>query len=75
MKASNEVNTPSEEGLPFVAPNESYLLFSSNGHPDRVGDYDLFVSVHGIDGSWSKAINLGEGVNSRYQELYPVMSG
>jgi hypothetical protein len=73
-RLGTEVNTPAEEGLPFIALDESYLLFSSNGHPDQVGDYDLFVSVRRMDGLWSKAMNLGEGVNSRYQELYPVVS-
>lgn len=73
-KLGNGVNTTSREGLPWVAPDESYLLFSSNGHPDLVGDYDLFVSVRRMDGSWSEAVNLGEGVNSRNQELYPVVS-
>ena len=73
-RLGNGINTPSSEGLPFVAPDESYLLFSSNGHPDIVGDYDLFISLRESGGEWSKGINLGKGVNSRHQELYPVVS-
>jgi len=68
------VNTPSDDGHPFIAPDESYLLFSSNGYPDSVGDYDLFVSVREADGSWSQAVNLGKGLNSPHQDLYPVVS-
>lgn len=68
------VNTPSREGQPFIAPDERYLVFSSNGHLDCVGDYDLYVSVRDADGSWSRAVNLGDGVNSPYQELCPVVS-
>jgi len=68
------INTASQEGHPFIAPDERYLLFSSNGHRDRVGDYDLYISVHQPDGSWSQATNLGREINSRYQELYAVVS-
>jgi Tol biopolymer transport system component len=68
------VNTSSREGQPFIAPDERYLIFSSNGYPDGVGDYDLYISVRDADDSWSRAINLGEGVNSPYQELCPVVS-
>jgi Tol biopolymer transport system component len=68
------INTASREGTPFIAPDERYMIFSSNGHPDRVGDYDLYISVRRPDGSWSQAANLGWGINSPHQELYPVVS-
>jgi Tol biopolymer transport system component len=74
VKLMNEINTLSNEGHPYIASDESYLIFSSNTQVNNIGDYDLYVSIHRDDGSWSKAINLGMGVNSRYQDLYPVMS-
>lgn len=74
MRLGEGVNTPNDEGHPFVSVDESYLVFSSNGHPNRVGDYDLFISLRRMDGTWSEAINLGEGVNSHDQDFYPVVS-
>lgn len=71
---SDGVNTANDDGHPFIAADESYLIFSSNGHPNRVGDYDLFISVRQMDGTWSDAMNLGEGVNSPHQDIYPVVS-
>ncbi|MGD8794834.1 MAG: hypothetical protein PVF47_19955 [Anaerolineae bacterium] len=68
------INTTDKEGHPFLAPDESYLIFSSSGGAGGMGDYDLYVSVHNPDDSWGEAKNLGAGVNSRYQELYPVVS-
>jgi hypothetical protein len=68
------INTAGKEGHPFLAPDESYLIFSSFGGAGGMGDYDLYVSAHNPDGSWGEAQNLGAGVNSRYQELYPVVS-
>jgi hypothetical protein len=69
-----EINTPLKEGHPYISPDERYLIFSSNNQVDNLGDYDLYISIHREDGSWSKAINLGVGVNSKYQDLYPVVS-
>jgi len=68
------INTRFEEGHPFIAPDESYLLFSSDGHADNLGTHDLYISVREADGTWSEARNLGAGINSRYQELYPTVS-
>ena len=74
VKLANEINTSWDEGHPYIAPDESYLIFSSDNQVDNIGDYDLYVSIHRDDDSWSKPINLGAGVNSHYQDLYPVMS-
>ena len=74
IRLANEINTPSKEGHPYVAPDEGYMIFSSNRKTDSLGDYDLYLSIHTDDGSWSQAINLGGGVNSKHQDLYPVVS-
>jgi hypothetical protein len=68
------INTAGGEGHPFIAPDESFMIFSSNGHPGGMGDYDLYISTRNTDGSWSEPVNLGAGVNTKYQELYPVVS-
>lgn len=66
------------EGLitwtPFIAPDESYLLFSSNRlSPDK--DFgDIYVCFRKSDGSWTEAINLGTSINSGKQERFPSVS-
>jgi WD40-like Beta Propeller Repeat len=59
---------------PFIAPDESYLLFSSN----RTGSYneygDLYVSFRLANGSWTDPINLGKPINSSTQERFPKVS-
>ncbi len=59
---------------PFIAPDESYLLFSSNRlNPDK--DWgDIYISFRKFDGSWTEAINLGSGINSARQERFPYVS-
>jgi Tol biopolymer transport system component len=54
------INTPFYENDPFIAPDESYLLFSST----KTSRQDLYISYRQADGSWTPAINLGETINA-----------
>lgn len=60
---------------PFIAPDESYLLFSSN-RPGSLDDQgDLYVSFHELStDSWSEPVNLGEPINTQGQESSPGLS-
>jgi hypothetical protein len=58
---------------PFIAPDESYLIFSS-GRRDNHGGGDLYVSFRNADGSWTDPISLGEAVNTDKQERFPAIS-
>jgi Tol biopolymer transport system component len=52
------VNTPYDEGKPFIAPDESYLLFIRYGMPASIdGGRGLFISFKREDGSWTPAKN------------------
>lgn len=59
---------------PHVAPDESFLLFSSNrGAPKQ--DYgDIYLSRRKPDGTWSDPVNLGAPINSRRQERFPALA-
>lgn len=59
---------------PFIAPDESYLIFSScRGTPaDDRGD--LYVCFRRVDASWTDPVNMGEPVNSPAQERFPAVS-
>ena len=54
---------------PFIAPDESYLIFDTRGRPDGYGDNDLYISFRSKDGSWSKTKNMGDKINSNFSEL------
>jgi hypothetical protein len=63
------VNTGTFTAHPFIAPDESYLIWDSEregGH----GDSDLYISFRLSDGSWGPAINMGAGVNSEKWDAY-----
>lgn len=66
---SKEINTGEWIGHPFIAPDESYLIWDS----EREGGYgasDLYISFRREDGAWGEAVNLGENINTEYDNAY-----
>jgi Tol biopolymer transport system component len=56
------INTEHNEMDPFIAPDESYLIFHSD-RPGGSGRMNLYVSFREEDGSWSPAVRLGDEIN------------
>jgi Tol biopolymer transport system component len=68
------VNGPRGEFNAFVAPDESYLLFSSFGRPDDLGGGDLYICFKGEDGGWTPASHLKAPLNSDRLDYCPSVS-
>jgi len=51
---------------PFIAPDESYLIFDSK---TENGNADIYISFRQKDGSWGTAINLDK-INTELSEVY-----
>ncbi len=65
------LNTSADEMTPFVAPDESYILFARNDG----NRYDLFVSFRLRGDSWSEAVALGPGINvPGVDDMCPMVS-
>jgi hypothetical protein len=60
-------------GTPGIAPDGSYLVFSSFDYPG-LGMSDLFVCFQETGGAWSEPRNLGSDVNSSAKEAFGVIS-
>ncbi|MEL6538149.1 MAG: hypothetical protein AAFQ98_22210, partial [Bacteroidota bacterium] len=60
-----EINSGTYTAHPFIAPDESYLIWDSK-RAGGYGDSDLYISFRQADGTWGPAINMGPGVNSPY---------
>lgn len=73
-KLSNAINSEMYEDHPFIAPDESYLLFSSWRRPNGQGEADLYISFHRGDDSWTPARNLGNKINTNAHENCPFVS-
>jgi Tol biopolymer transport system component len=59
----DSINTAGHEVEPWIAPDQSYLIFSARGRSDSVGGYDLYSSRR-IKGVWQRAVLLQHGVSS-----------
>lgn len=60
-------------GHGFIAPDESFILVDSiqdDGH----GKQDIYVAFRNEDGGWSKPLNLGDEINTAYNETCPTLS-
>jgi WD40-like Beta Propeller Repeat len=60
---SKEINTGTQLNHPFIAPDESYLIWDAK-REDGYGDSDIYISFRAKDGSWGAAINLGDKINT-----------
>lgn len=63
------VNTGEMTAHPFIAPDESYLIWDSE-RAGGYGDSDLYISFRQDGGSWGPAINMGDKVNSDKWDAY-----
>lgn len=60
------INTSSADFSPIIAPDESYIIFTRSS--------DLYISFRQKDGTWGKAVNMGEPVNSNAMESCAFVS-
>jgi Tol biopolymer transport system component len=67
------VNSTYGESNVYVAPDESYLVFSSAGRPDNRGATDLYIAERSADGTWGKPRPLWY-VNSEWDDYAPTVS-
>jgi hypothetical protein len=55
---------------PGIAPDESFIVFYSIRPGAQGGtETDLYLTLRGADGSWTKPRNMGPGINTGYHEF------
>jgi hypothetical protein len=57
------INTGTFLSHPFIAPDESYLLWDAEKE-SGYGEADIYISFKQKDGTWCNGINLGEAINT-----------
>ena len=73
FRLGSAVNTRAYEADAFIAPDESYIIFSSVRREGQ-GRGDLYISFKNPDGTSSEAVNLGLKINSKNHELCPFVT-
>jgi Tol biopolymer transport system component len=61
---SEPIRTAGADIYPFIAPDESYLLFASSRPGRRSPETDLYVSFRNADGTWAEPIHMDDSVNN-----------
>lgn len=69
---TNALSSSTPDHSPFIAPDESYFIFSS--FRSGMGRSDLFISFRAPDGHWTKPVSLGPRINSAAKDEYPHVS-
>ncbi len=68
----NTVDSSAPDHCPFVAPDESFLIFSS--FRGGQGRSDLFICFRNRDGTWTVPRNMGPAINSAFKDEYPCVT-
>ena len=66
------INSPSDEHDPLIAPDESYIIFTSS-RPGGFGEADLYMAYK-KDGKWQQPQNMGSKINTITYEYCPNFS-
>ncbi|MFM2194576.1 MAG: hypothetical protein RL092_176 [Bacteroidota bacterium] len=72
-KLGSDINTKHWETHVTVSADGNELYFVSN-RPDGSGGRDIYRCVKLPDGNWSKALNIGKKINTKYEEDAPFLS-
>ena len=68
------INSEGSEGDVFIAPDESYLILSTERKENNIGRADLWISFKKPNGVWSDIVNMGAGINSEQGENCQILS-
>lgn len=72
-RLGKSINTRNWESFASISPDGETLYFSSNrsgGH----GGFDIYYSKLQQDGTWGSAINIGENINTPFNEEAPYLT-
>ncbi|WP_211242141.1 TolB-like translocation protein [Pontimicrobium aquaticum] len=58
---------------PFIAPDESYIIWDDQ-RENGYGSSDLYISFRQEDDSWEPSINLGDKINTEFEDAYGSVS-
>jgi ankyrin repeat protein len=75
QKLAGAVNEPVWASHAYIAPDGSYIVFDSDNRPGgQGGEGDLYACFRAEDGSWGKAVNLGDQINTPGTNFCPSVS-
>ncbi len=74
MPLPSHINSAGYEDGPFIAADESYLIFESDRPTGIEGNIDLYISFRKKDNTWAEPVNMGPNINSASAERFARVS-
>jgi hypothetical protein len=68
------INTSMGDDMPFIAPDESYLIFGSTRGNKANKNSQLHISYRKEDGSWTNPKHMGPKINTKGYNTFPFVS-
>jgi len=68
---SDSINSKGYEFNAFISSDESFLLYTKYNAEGGFGSGDLYISRKDTKGYWTKSVNLGNTINSKFMEYCP----
>lgn len=68
------LNSTGYEDGPYIAPDESFLIFESQRPEGVNGSLDLYISFKNKNGGWGMPVNMGPKINSASSERFAGLS-
>lgn len=72
QKMSAAINQGKYIAHPFIAPDESYLMWDAEAEGETTPD--IYISFRSSDGTWGNAIKLGNNINTALYEQRPKVT-
>jgi len=73
VSLNDSINSNGYEFNAFIAPDESYIIFTGYQKEDGFGSGDLYISYKLSDTTWTRAKNLGAEINSDKMDYCPYV--
>jgi len=67
------INSEYNDFSPFVNPDENYIIYVSN-RPGGYGMHDLYISFKNANGSWTEPRNMGNSINTGFEDAAPYVT-
>jgi hypothetical protein len=74
VSLSDSINSEGYEFNAYVAPDESFLVYTCYNRKDGMGSGDLYISYKSEEGLWTAAKNMGAEINSKQMDYCPFVS-
>lgn len=73
VSLDSNVNTDGYEFNAFIAPDESFIIYSGYNRKDGLGSGDLCISFKSGGEGWTASKNLGSLINSKQMDYCPFV--